>query len=392
VQRDYDYSVLQTQDEAQQFSEILAQSFVVSAEQELTYLQQIGYDNCRIIRQGHQVLGGLALFSMGQWFGGRRVPMTGIGSVAMAPEARGQGAATFLMEATVGELAAQGVALSTLYPAVKALYHKAGYGQGGTYCRWQVEAAAIQAKAPSLAIHGLPVDPDRPLWHSGQSHFSQAHDGGLDRHPYLWQRIFQRRDESPVYAYGFGDQADPQGYIIYNQQRHPQGTTLVIRDWYANSAIALNSIWGFLSSHRSQIDRISWSGGAIDPLVLALPEPTATITSMEQWMVRLCDLKALAQRGYPPEITADLHLEVQDPMVQGNSGKFVLAVDNQQGALQPGGRGDLQISIQALAPLFTGLYSAQALAQMGYLTAAPETAALATALFSGGSPFMKDFF
>jgi predicted acetyltransferase len=393
MQRDYDYSVLQTDDEAQQHSDILAQSFVVGADQELTYLQQVGYHQGRILRRGDRVLGGLAMFPMGQWFGGQLVTMTGIGSVAIAPECRGQGAAKYLMESAIQELAQQGIALSTLYPAVQALYENVGYGQGGTHCRWQVTTTAIPFQAILLPVYRLEPDPGLSLWRSCRQQFGTAHSGSLDRHPYLWQRLFQSQDDSPIYAYGFGRASEPQGYLVYHQQRRQQNTTLVIRDWYASSQPALTSLWGFLSQHRSQVDQIYWAGGAIDPLVLALPERSATVASLEQWMVRICHLSnALTQRGYAPGITAELHLRVEDPLIATNCGNFVLSVQGGRGSLHAGGRGEVQLSIQALAPLFTGLYSAQALSQLGYLTAPAEAAALATALFASGSPWLADFF
>ena len=51
-------------------SEIMAQSFVADAEEELQYLHSVGFENVRILSQGTEVVGGLALLPMGQWFGG----------------------------------------------------------------------------------------------------------------------------------------------------------------------------------------------------------------------------------------------------------------------------------------------------------------------------------
>lgn len=49
---------------------------------------------------------------MAQWWGGERVPMTGIAAVGIAPEYRGTGAAIALMQHTVKELHAKGYPLA----------------------------------------------------------------------------------------------------------------------------------------------------------------------------------------------------------------------------------------------------------------------------------------
>src|SRR5687767_14511937 len=98
-------------------SDIIAPIFNFPREQAGRYEKQIGSKNFRVIKSGSTMLGGLALIPMGQFFGGRSVPMTGVAAVGTAPEHRGSGAASALMRATLQEMHAQSIALSTLYPA-----------------------------------------------------------------------------------------------------------------------------------------------------------------------------------------------------------------------------------------------------------------------------------
>src|SRR5437588_2988116 len=62
------------------------------------------HGDARLVRVDGVFAGGLVDLSMGQWFGGRVVPIGGISAVAIAPEQRGRGAATFLMREIVREL------------------------------------------------------------------------------------------------------------------------------------------------------------------------------------------------------------------------------------------------------------------------------------------------
>ena len=371
----------------------MAQSFVVTVEQEQTYIDTLGHDNLRLVHQGNDILGGLVLLPMGQWFGGQRVAMTGVGSVAIAPQVRGQGAATFLMGSAVQEMAQAGVPISTLYPAVQRLYQQVGYGLGGTYCLWDIATAQLPEQRPSLDRYPLALDPDQLLQADRQQSWGQTHAGGLDRHPFLWQRLVNP-GEGDSFAYGLGSSQSPQGYVMYRQNRDRQGqTTLTIQAWAAASQAAIASLWAFLAQHRSQIDRIQWTGGVVDPLAMALPEQRASLRSSSQWMTRIVTVEtALAQRGYPHGLAVELHLDIQDSLVATNQGRFVLTVRHGRGQVTPGGWGDLVVPIDALATLFTGLRSAQTLRTLKLIDATPEAASLATALFAGDSPWMTDFF
>uniref|UniRef100_A0ACD5H2L2 GNAT family N-acetyltransferase n=1 Tax=Desertifilum tharense IPPAS B-1220 TaxID=1781255 RepID=A0ACD5H2L2_9CYAN len=85
------------------------------------YANNIGLENFRIVRQGETLQGGLALIKMGQWFGGQRVPMTGIAAVGIAPEYRGTGAAKTLMSEALRELQAQNTPFQSCMQQLSAL-------------------------------------------------------------------------------------------------------------------------------------------------------------------------------------------------------------------------------------------------------------------------------
>jgi len=111
----FEYSQIANPEDVQQFGSILAQCFLASPDENAAYVNRIGRENLRVIRQGAQVVGGLEMISMGQWWGGQRVPMTGIAGVGIAPEYRGTGAAIAMIKHAVKELHTNGVPISVLY-------------------------------------------------------------------------------------------------------------------------------------------------------------------------------------------------------------------------------------------------------------------------------------
>jgi len=77
-----------------------------------------------VITENGVVVGGLRVETVGQYFGGRVVPSAVITAVKLAAEARGKGLGGKLIGEVVRALAAQGIALSTLYPSSPALYRR----------------------------------------------------------------------------------------------------------------------------------------------------------------------------------------------------------------------------------------------------------------------------
>lgn len=357
-----------------------------------TYAKLIGRENFRIIRQGDKVAGGLAILPVGQWYNSGLVPTAAIASVGIAPEYRGSGTAVALLSNTLKELYANGIPLSILYAATQRLYRKVGYEQGGNFCRWEIDADRIQITDRTLPIQAINPAHHKVLQKLYQQN-AQITNGHLERNQCFWQLLLEPPKEQETYAYLIGSEAQPEGYVIFFQHRESNEFKIVIRDWVVLTEAAGRRLWTFLADHRSQIEKIQWRSSIADPLSLLLPEQTAKIFDSDRWMLRVVDVvKALEKRGYPTQVEAQLHLEVQDNVIAENNGQFMLTVSGGRGEVTKGGTGDLQCDIKALAPLYTGLFTAQQLQQIGQIKATHEALAIATQLFSASQPWMSDKF
>ena len=102
---------------------------------------------------------------------------------------------------------------------------------------------------------------------------------------------------------------------------------------------------------------------------------------------------ALQTRGYPPAVDARLDLEVEDPLLPANNGRWQLQVSDGRGTLVSGGDGHLKMSVRALSPLVSSHWSATQLAELGWLhCAGSEQLSVADQVFSGPAPWMPDAF
>ncbi|GAX34243.1 GNAT family N-acetyltransferase [Nodularia sp. NIES-3585] len=386
------YTTLTQTEDIQQLGSILEQCFLLSSGDSEVYIKRLGEDKLRAIYQDQQVVGGLGIIPMGQWWGGECVPMTAISAVGIAPEYRGSGAAIALIENTLQELAHEEIPISVLYPATQRLYRKTGYEQAGSYCTWEISTENIQVRETSLPLQ--PVDPKNHLiFHDLYQQQAKLTPGYLERHSAIWQGLTQPNGGETVYGYLIGDQDQPQGYIIFTQERTQNGTKLQMRDWTMLTNAAVLTFWSFIAKHRSQIQQVQWKSSAVDFLTLLLPEQTAKIIVHQRWMLRIIDLvKALEMRGYPPGVSDELHLEVKDDLLTGNNGKFILSVANGRGEVTKGGKGELQLDIGGLAPLYSSLFTPHQLQLTGKLNATETALLAATQIFTASSPGMADYF
>lgn len=389
----YEYSNISNPQAAKSLGIILGQCFGdPSPTGWEAYAKLIGRENFRIIRQADQIAGGLAILSVGQWYNSEIVPTAVIASVGIAPEYRGSGTAAALLSNTLKELYTNGVALSVLYAATQRLYRKVGYEQAGNFCRWEIDADRIQISDRTLPIHPINLSNIEVLYKFYQQN-AQVTNGHLERNQCLWQLLIEPPKEQEMYAYWIGSQVQPEGYMIFFQHREFNQFTIVIKDWMVLTEAAGRRLWTLLSDHRSQIEKIQWRSSIIDPLSLLLPEQTAKISDSERWMLRVVDVvKALSKRGYPQQMKVQLNLDIYDDLIEENNGQFILKVASGRGEVTKGGTGDLQCHIRALAPLYTGLFTAFQLQQMGQIKATHEALAIATQLFSGSQPWMSDKF
>jgi predicted acetyltransferase len=386
----FEYGTISSFEDSQALGIILQQCFNSSAEASEAYFARLGLENFRAIRQSGQIAGGLAILQMGQWFGGQCVPMAGIAAVGVAPEHRGSGAALTLMQHTLQELAARGVALSALYPATQYFYRQVGYEQGGVRYDWEISTDSIHLKDRPLPI--IPIQDD-PLKHEVFANLYQqqakVNNGCLARNIAIWKSVF----EPPFYAYFIGEEAHPEGYLIFNQLQENNRIHIYIRDWVLLTPAARQRFWSFLADHRSIVEKVHWHHSTFDSLTFLLDERTTKIEQAGHWLLRIIDVqKALEKRGYPKDVETELHLEVQDDLLPQNNRKFVLKVCGGKGEVSVGGTGELCLSIRGLAPLYTGLFTPQQLQQAGQLQATEKALSAATQLFSGNLPWMPDYF
>jgi predicted acetyltransferase len=389
---DYEVGEVVGDEDFEALTGILAQSFRVAVDKMRENARLMERELLRVVRCDGRVVGGLKLIPMGQWFGGRSVPMTGIAAVGIDPAFRGRGAGSALMRETMRELAAQGVALSTLYPATVPIYRGAGFELAGSRFKARLPLAGLSARAAGLPMReGLPAD--FPAMDAAYRRFARERNGLLDRGDYIWNRLRYPQGEAAKH-YMFGADEEPEGYLSFTQAPASDGFyELKVTDVVANTEAAAKGLLAFFGAHQSMATVAHLQASANHPMLLAQPDWRAEVSLHLNWMLRVVRVdKALEARGYGAGIGAELHLEVVDDVVPGNAERWVLHVADGRGRVEAGGEGRLKLDVRALAALYSGHQTPDALHGRGMLQASEDERALTRSVFAGSAPWMPSIF
>ncbi len=348
----------------------------------------------RVGRRGGEIVGRARVIPMGQWFGGRIVPMAGIGGVAVAAEHRSGGVGTAVATDFIRVARQQGFAISTLFPASLPLYRKVGYELAGANYHYEIPIGITAA--PRRLVEGVTVR----AWRGGIEPLKPLYDreatrtaGQLDRPPTFWRGVLDDGDNA-VHAFVAERDGVPVGYLAFTQSgQYDADRYIDVRDFVSTERAATRALWTFISGHSGTVSAVRVWGGAADHRLVDLPHRGQKVLVVEPWMIRIIDLPgALTARGYPAGVAAELHLDYHDDLLPENTGRWLVRVEDGRATVEPGGEGRIVATSRGLAPIYTGYLPADAVADAGSLVASDDDLALLTAVFAGPSPSMADSF
>jgi predicted acetyltransferase len=332
---------------------------------------------------------------VGQWFGGRSIPMAAISMVATAPEHRGKGIVTETMRRLLVSERERGALISALYPATVPLYRRLGYEYGGVF----TEYTASPDELPR-------ADPGRVELFEGDD-FSELkacfgrvapdHNGWLETDDDSWWRfrVLRRWGKDTVSrAVVVPGNGGIEGYATFVKDIiDGWNHRLVCSHLVGETPEALGALLGYFRRFRSITQELRWRGAPNDRLALLLPEQNERPPFQFRFMLRLLDVPgALEARGYP-EVDGEALITVADDLFPGNDGSFQLVAESGKLRVERAESGRSRpISIGHLSALFSGHVSPADLVRVGGLDRDDPGITFFTRLFAGSPPWSTDFF
>ena len=334
------------------------------------------YDGSRLVASAYY-------HAFDQWWHGRAVPMGGVGAVCVAPEDRGQGVGRRLARAMLDLM--EGRPLSALFPATAPVYRAAGYEHaGGQYLlTLPPEPLRTLAAGPVKIRRAGPGDAAEATALMRRLHAEARHTGPIDRgEDHLREILTDER----VFSYLADD-----GFLAYGWDGG--GERLAVHRCVAGSAETARALWAVVGSGSSVARTVRACVAPDDPLLWLLRDRSEDELRRVSWMLRVRDAPAaIAARGFPPGVSADVPLAIEDEWRPGNAGTWRLTVGGGRGHLErdAGAREPVRLPARGLAALYAGVPMAT-LRRADIVTGGEAADPLLDAAFAG-TPYMLDYF
>jgi predicted acetyltransferase len=387
-----DYGPLRGEDELALYVRSAAWAFRAEEDRLIRALERIGTDRVRLVREKGRPVAGLLLYHLGQFWGGKAIPMGGVGLVAVDPESRGHGVATRLMEAALREMRETDLPISVLFPAKQTLYRRVGYELAGGRYRLTIPVPALAFGERDLPIRAIEEKDLPAIERTYRSHAAES-NGRIERSLVEWTRIREPR-EKPTRGYLVEGPEGVDGYL-YLREQSGEGHfyDLDVTDLVGRTRQAVRRLYRFLGDHASLAARAMWFSHPADPNLMLLPEQTYELKADIAWMLRIVDVKrAIEERPFPEGLRAELSLEVHDELLSANAGRHLVEIEGGRARVTEGGDGRLKTGPNGLASLYSGYFTPAALRVAGMIEGDHEDLRVAGDIFAGPAPWMPDMF
>jgi predicted acetyltransferase len=334
------------------------------------------YDGTRLAATGY-------FHAFEQWWHGRAVPMGGVGGVCVAPEDRGRGVGRRLAAGLLDLM--DGRPLSTLFPATAPVYRSVGYEHAGGQYQVTLPPDPLRtlAAGPVKVRRAVPGDAAEVTALLRRLHADARHGGPIDRGEDFIRGVLQ---DERVFSYLADD-----GFLSYGWR---DGTErLVVRRCVAGSAETARALWSVVGSGSSIAHVVEAVVAPDDPLLWLLRDRSEDDLRRVSWMLRVLDAPAaVAARGFPSAVSADVPLVIDDEQRPGNAGAWRLTVAAGEGRLEraPEEREAVRLPARGFAALYAGVPTAT-LRGAGIVAGGDAADPVLDAAFAA-TPFMLDYF
>ena len=359
---------------------------------------RFGLRDVRVGELDGEIAAALVLYPLHAYVRGEKLPVTGIGSVAVSPEYRRRGVGEALVRASLREMRQRGDAFSMLYSFRGDFYRRFGWGLVETPIMLSVPPALLPASEEARRVRRLRM-PDRPLvqqlyerYASERGHFALA------RRPEWWERrLWDYEGEWIVYERRRG-QIEGYLHVQVDAGDGPWKLVLTVNEFVAITPDAHRGLTGYLHGLRDQAVELVMSTPPDAPWAAELGDAANLRGEMKLGvvrssghagygaMLRLVDVKsALESLPVAPSARGELILDVRDETIPSNErawhvhardGHLSVRAETAQQAASRDRLPRLTASAEALAILVAGAVSPVVAAERGLVEDLRGAAAL----------------
>ncbi|MEV4708900.1 GNAT family N-acetyltransferase [Actinoplanes sp. NPDC049316] len=325
------------------------------------------------------VVGQVAAYTRELTVPGAVVPAAHVTLVGVAPTHRRRGLLNRMMHRQLREIAAGGrEPVAVLWASETKIYPRYGYGPAAQRLRMDVMSREVSLPLPADGGRLRLVEPLEAIPELGKVYeqLRSTQVGWSSRDERWWRFVLsdlESQREGATVRHGVIHETanGPTGYALWRTKgrwdAHGPDGEVQVREVVAADPATYLTLWRFLMG----IDlarRVSVDFAAVDePLQYLVDEPRRLGTSLADALwIRVIDVpRALAARAYAAPV--DVVLDVTDPLLTENTGRWRLTVDGSGAATctRTDDPADLECSVLELGTAYLGAVSLSALADAG---------------------------
>jgi predicted acetyltransferase len=339
--------------------------------------------------------------------GGALVPAAAVTVVTVHPPYRRRGLLTELMTHQLQEVAKRGEPIAVLWASESLIYGRFGYGPASSRAVLKGDTRRL-AYLPGIRTSGSVDEVTReeflPVAKGLHESMRPERPGTFRRDEGVWEfalfdKPFARGGATEKrHVLHYDDAGDVDGYAIYRFKEEfdadPESEVRISEVW-AEDPTAYASIWRYLLDLDLARKFRLWSAPLDEPLRHLVQDARAVRTEVtDNLYLRVVDVVAALQaRAYAAHV--DLVLEVDDPLLPENTGRYRLVTDEDGAQVtRVDTAPDLSLGILELGTVYLGGPSLATLARAGRVTEHTPGAvdAASTAFGWHRAPYCPDMF
>jgi predicted acetyltransferase len=327
------------------------------------------------------------LYPREQWIGGSRMPVMGLGAVAIAPTHRRRGLAGRFVSAGLRRAQERGDVASALYPFRISFYERLGYGLAGEAHQYRVPPEALPDAPERAGVRLADSDVERAALRKVYDAWIRGQTGQMHRSTDAWDRVWESTDVSAVVYRGEKGEAEGYAIVRYRADLPSAERYLEVEERAWLTSAAQRGIYAWLSSLGDQWRELLYRAHPGEGFAEIVRDPRMPWGSAPGWglwfpsatllrgpMFRLLNLRAAWEmRSVAAADAMTLGLEVVDEQVPENGGSWRLRLEQGRVEVTSDARGSadttLSLSIGALSRIFIGDLAPSAAVAAGVATA-----------------------
>ena len=303
--------------------------------------------------------------------GGADVPTAAVTVVTVHPPYRRRGLLTAMMRHQLEQVAKRGEPLAALWASESLIYGRYGYGPATTRAVLSGTNRRLNF-LPGVAVSGSVDEVTREVFLAVAPglHDSMRPErpGTMVRDMNVWEFAvfdmeFARRGSSEIrYVLHYDEAGDADGFATYRFKEkfdeEPEGEVKIKEVW-AEEPAAYAGLWRYLLDLDLARTFSWWSAPLDEPLRHLVTDARAVATSVtDNLYVRVVDVEtALGARKYAAGV--DLVIEVDDPLLPANTGRYRLVTDGEPGGSSAGvtrvtSAPDISMGVLELGSIYLG--------------------------------------